>query len=472
MEKVPHLKNTSLKYLELESPDVNQVQLEEERTYAMKVIRLNPGITQTNFFCCIFHSMLIVFSFIIIGQLQPLIILDEEYYNVSQDEAGRVNTIIMIFQVIVRIAVMIPYGHYADKIGRKTMIRYGALNYLVSCILVPFQKSIFPGFIFAAILFSNGAAAVSSVPLLADYIADESKGKASGIVSMMIGLCAIIANLFVKLLLYKKFPLGTCYIVIGIMLFLALFLNSLGLKEGTYRAKNTNNLPEQPNPTSIIANFKEALTYYKTNGWLRISLIIQIIGSSDFHIFLTFMTLYVKSLFSSEVDSATANLTVNNIQTLVFLPSFFSNIIYGYFLDKPNKTINVSLFALTGGACSFIIMSLSTDPYDLKIRIAALLLGATIPGLFVITSFLNIKNFPPEKRGMMMGFSGLVGGIGYFIISAGGGIIYDKWRKDGPFLAGTALLVIAIIFVLRTYKSIRNEQVSPPEKNEEESVQE
>jgi len=440
------LKDSKISAFEIEEP-------EKPSQYAFKFIKLNPGITQVNFVCCIIHMMIMIFGLASAGSIQPLILLDKKYYNISQEESGTITSLILVIQLVVKMIVSLPYGHYADKLGRKTVIYYGAINYLISCLLIPAQTSIFPGFILAKMLLANGLAALQTVPLLADYVADESKGIASGFAGMAFGVSAIFSNILLKILLYAEVQLGLIYVVIGVITFVILCVNTFGLKGGFYYLKEKKKNPEQQNQTSFKENLMEAFTIFKSNGWLIIALVLQIIGSSDFFIFLNFLTLYVKSLFPNEEDDTTANILVNNLQTMILIPMFFCNIFYGYFLDKKEKALKLSYFALVGGACSCLLVCFSKDPYQWTLTWAALLLGATIPGLLIITGYLNIKNFPADKRGIMIGFTSLVGNVGYFIISFGGGFLYDYWRKEAPFLICATLLTLSIVLITRVYQT-------------------
>ena len=433
----------------------------EEAPIYVKNIRLNPGITKQNFYSCVAHYLIMTFGFVMPGVLQPLIILDKSYYNVDQDSVGTITSLVLVIQLVVKIIVSIPYGHLSDKIGRKTMIFYGACSYLISCLLVPLQTSIFPGLVLAKVLLSNGSSALGSVPLIADYIHDDSKGKMSGISAMFLGVAAVFTAILFQIFLYAGITLGTCYVITGIFVFTALILNTMGLKGGYYSPRKPQPAQEKINTVSLKQNIKEAIKAFKSDGWLMISLVLNILGSSDFFIFFTFLTLYVKSLFPPETDDAISNRAVTRLQILVMIPAFFCNWFYGNFLDKPNKAFHVSLFALGGGILSFLLIASSSAPYDWKLIFASLVMGSTVPGLFVIGHYLGARNFPEDKRGIMIGFTGLVGQVGFFIISSAGGLLYDHWRKDGPFLICSGLLLLAIMLVLRIHKvMIENKQIT------------
>jgi len=419
------------------------------------MIKLNPGVTSLNFYCCLIFCFTMVFGLAAPGGLQPLILLDKDYYNVSQDHAGAVNSLVIIVQSAVKIITCIPYGHLSDKFGRRTVIFFASVNYLIGSVLVPYSREIFPGFILSKAFAANAISALQSVPLLADYVADESKGKAAAVYAISLGLGALIANLFVKGLLYAELPLGTCYYIIGIFTFAVLLINNLGLKKGTFHAVSAaaveDEVKAKTSDVSFMESIKEAIAVFKANNWLKISLVLQVLGSSDFQVFMTFLALYLKSLFPVTTPATEQNIAVNNLQTMIIFPMLVANPFYGYLIDKKKLIVQLSYFALCGGAISFLLFALSHEPRAATLPIGALLFGSTLPGLMTITNYLNIKNFPPEKRGTMTGFCHLVSQTSYFIIATGGGYLYDNWRRDGLFMVCAGLLVFAAVLVTVIY---------------------
>ncbi len=441
---------------------------EEKGILVFNLIRLNPGLTKTNFVCCMLFYTLFIFSQAAHGGLQPLIILDENYYNISEEHAGGVTSAILVIQLVVKIFASIPYGHYSDKFGRKTLITFGVVNYVIGSFIIPFQKNIFPGFVIGKILTANSACAFSVIPLLADYVADESKGKASAIAVMFFGFGALFSNLFTKLLFYLEINLGTCYLIVAVLVLFGLLINNLGLKSDYhFKKKSESNKINQEESESFIQRSKEAITIFRTNPWLKILLVLQILGSSDFMVFFTFMTIYIKSLFPKDVSIVTQNIVINNIQSLVLIPTIFGNVFYGYFLDKKNMLIRIILFSLSGGAVSFICVALSHTPYSVTLYLGAFLLGSTLPGLFVISQFLGVRYYPNDKRGIMISFTALIGYISFFIISTGGGLLYDYWRKDGPFIICTGLLLVAIVIILKMYNAMEEKNITMDETKQE-----
>ena len=417
------------------------------------IVQLNPGVSKLNFFCCVLFYCSMVFGFAVANALQPLILTDPRYYNLSADNIGSLVSLLMMIQLVIKVVIAVPYGHMVDKFGRRNMILYGSVCYLISFVLVPLQTTVFPGLVSAKILLANATTCFHSVPLMADYIANESRGRASAMLSMAIGVSSIIANVSVNRLLKADFSIGSCYIIFGIGVSLVMMSNALGLKSGHYYNEGGQQQRPQENTTSLKQNVKEALEIFKQNGWLSIGLTLQILGSSDFMVFFMFMSIYVRSLFPASVSPKEASITITYFHILVTLVSFFGNVFYGWFLDRKNKPLVAAYIALAGGIVAFYLVSMSGHPDDWTLYLGTALVGATLPGLFVITNFINIKNFPPEKRGIMISFTGLAGNISHFLIASGGGLLYDHISKVGPFILCAILLKVAILLVKYFHKT-------------------
>lgn len=419
--------------------------------YVLNNIRLNPGISKHNYIASQLHYMIMVFAFGIADSLQPLILLHKDYYHIDKDRAGSIMSWILFLQLATKMVVTMPYGFLIDKLGRKAMVYYGALNIVAGFLIVPMCKSIYPGFIIAKILISNGSSALITIPLTADYIHDESKGRASGINITLTALGAAFSNVMLKIFFKLNLSLGTCYYMAGALTFILFMANSIGLKGGTYYLTSRANKTQRKSNESFSYRMQDATKTFFGNPYLKIALVLRIVGNADFYIAFTILSLYIKSLFPAGTDENAANLVLNHVQSFVFGPAFICNIIYGHYMDKSEKVVGTSAFALILGAIAFSMTSLVTRPDDILLNIAAILMGISVPGVYVVSTYLTIKHFPEDKRGMMMGVLNIVGYIGYVIIASGGGFLYDNWRKDGPFLLYSLLLLIALAFIVRIY---------------------
>jgi len=52
--------------------------------------------------------------------------------------------------------------------------------------IVPLSNDIFPEYLLCRILFAHGTMAIATIPLLADYITNETIGKISGLIVILV----------------------------------------------------------------------------------------------------------------------------------------------------------------------------------------------------------------------------------------------------------------------------------------------
>ena len=79
-----------------------------------------------------------------------------------------------------------PYGSLHDIFGRKILVVFGFISMAVSLFLYPIAGKVYPNLILVRLLFSNGICAVTTQPLLADYVSHKTKGFGGGIVNIFL----------------------------------------------------------------------------------------------------------------------------------------------------------------------------------------------------------------------------------------------------------------------------------------------
>lgn len=68
------------------------------------------------------------------------------------------------------------------------MVVFGFLSMGASLILYPHAGNIYPNLILVRLIFSNGICAVTTQPLLADYVSHRTRGFGGGIVNKIINI--------------------------------------------------------------------------------------------------------------------------------------------------------------------------------------------------------------------------------------------------------------------------------------------
>jgi len=156
-------------------------------------IELNPGISYFN----LYSYYLVQFSYVCfctyMDACQDYLLEDKRYYGIDKNEVGAINGDILLSDTLYLICFIYLYGSFHDIFGRKAMVVYGFLSMALSLALYPLAGKVYPNLILVRLIFSNGICAVTTQPLLADYVNHKTKGFVGGIAAVVSGMGAIFA---------------------------------------------------------------------------------------------------------------------------------------------------------------------------------------------------------------------------------------------------------------------------------------
>jgi MFS family permease len=143
---------------------------------------------------------LVQFSYVcactFIDACQDYLLESPDYFWISKAKVGRINSSLVVADNLYLILFIYIYGSFHDIFGRKFMIVYGFLSMSLCLFLLPMSGNIFPNMILIRLIFSNGICAVTTQPLLADYVNHKTKGFGGGIAAVVSGFGAIFAATF------------------------------------------------------------------------------------------------------------------------------------------------------------------------------------------------------------------------------------------------------------------------------------
>jgi MFS family permease len=159
-------------------------------------VELNDGVSYFNLSTYYLVQFTYVCAFTFIDAMQDYLLEDDKYYGIDKSRVGRINGSILLFDTLYLICFIYIYGAFHDIFGRKIPVVFGFLSMGISLFLYPIAGEIYPNLILVRLIFSNGICAVTTQPLLADYVSHRTKGFGGGIASVVSGLGAIFAALF------------------------------------------------------------------------------------------------------------------------------------------------------------------------------------------------------------------------------------------------------------------------------------
>ena len=164
-----------------------------ERTFLS--IRLNQGTFTGNmltfYLCCYAAIMLATF----VPQTQPFLL--GEVLKLDPSKQGMVSGNLNFWGEIVIILTVGFWGSMSDRVGRRLVTAIGFLLTAAGIVLYGVARDV-NGLLLARVIYSAGIASVSTmmITLMADYVANASRGKATGLLGIMNGLGAMTAALF------------------------------------------------------------------------------------------------------------------------------------------------------------------------------------------------------------------------------------------------------------------------------------
>lgn len=188
-------------------------------------VELNDNVSHFNLSTYYLVQFSYVCAFTFIDACQDYL-LESPIYDIDKTQVGKINGDILLFDTLYLIAFIYVYGSFHDIFGRKVLVVYGFLSMSLSLFLYPMAGKVYPNLILIRLIFSNGICAVTTQPLLADYVNHRTKGFGGGIAAVVSGLGAIFAALFLlKLQSYTHLrnvywiTSGFCFIVAIICIF-------------------------------------------------------------------------------------------------------------------------------------------------------------------------------------------------------------------------------------------------------------
>lgn len=104
-------------------------------------IALNPSISKKNYVGCMTHYFMLSFIFVSIDSLQPW--LFQKHFQIERKEQieNFKNALVILFDIIVKLACAPVFGYLCDRYGRKKVNLYGIVCISLTMFIMPYAPT-------------------------------------------------------------------------------------------------------------------------------------------------------------------------------------------------------------------------------------------------------------------------------------------------------------------------------------------
>ena len=422
-------------------------------------VDLMPGVRVS-------HALTYLYSaFVAIGLLTFFKTIQPFLFNVTLHvplaDQGRITARLEVWQELVVLLTISPFGALADRIGRRPVYALGFLLLGVGYALFPLAHSVLEFGAYRAI-FAAGAAATGGMlaTVLVDYPQDRSRESMTALAYVMNGLGVVLfAVLLAKLpnwiegLGASEVWAGRCalFTVAAVCIISALAMRGLkpGVPEKTRQSEALRTLLRQG--LSAARNPRIALAYgtaFASRGD------IAVVG--------TYLALWSsQSAVAAGGGNAASASTAGMLTAVVQSTALLWAGIFGAIAARLQRVTALAL-AMALAAVGYTVFGLVPDPNAKASIGAAMLLGIGQMSAILSSQVLIGQEAPAENTGSVLGMYGFFGAAGILFVSALGGWLFDVWRPGAPFLIMAVANVLLLLWTLWVRRSAPGPQRGAP----------
>jgi len=331
--------------------------------------------------------------------------------------------------------LQIPFGITSDRLGRKPVIYFGLLLFIIGSFIAGVSDQI-EGVIIGRAIQGSGAISAVLTAFLSDLTSDESRTKGMAIIGASIGLTFAL-SLVISPILNNLIGVPGIFLLMGILAFIALgvvrfFIEPLG-----------NNKINSENSSDI----KTILKNFDLN---RLNFGIFVLHASQISMFMAIPFYLINQ----------GDIPLNQ-HWLIYLPvlaiSFIFMVPMIIFSEKKNKTkesfiFSIALLFIT----QFLFIYFSNGIVGIIIALIFYFIGfnyleASLPSLVS-------KLAPIQRRGLALGVYNSSQSLGMFVGGSLGGLIANFYGYQGTFLFCSLLIMIWFILSITMKMPIKNNE--------------
>lgn len=429
-----------------------------ERPRRLGFIELAPGVLPRHALSYLFAAFVSIGLFAYLPALTPFVLKVNLALPTGQQGAATGN--LQSWQEIVILALVGIWGAMSDRVGRRPIYVLGFLLVAGAYVLYPLAHSM-PELTLYRLVFGCAVAALGAMlaTVLADYPAESSRGKLTGIAFFLNALGSVIFLVGLTQLprifaasgidelaagRYAFFTVGAVAVLAAVVM--------LGLKPG---------LPAKANAHRPLLEIAAEGLRAARNPRILLAYGGGFTSRADLSLITLFLALWAsQSAIGEGMTAAQAAGQVGKTLGITQGTAMLWSPIYGWLGDRMSRMAHFTL-AFSIALAGYCWVGMQDDIVRPAAIPALMLLGMGQVSTILAATILLGQETRPESRGAVFGLQAFFGGLGILAISWVGGRLYDQIGPSAPFtLVGVANGVVAV-WALWMY--VRGRAVTRPE---------
>jgi MFS family permease len=409
-------------------------------------LHLVPGVSRMNLWAYLYASFICIGILAGMNFLQPYVLT--ENLNIPRGAQGTVSGDLGLWQEIVAILLINPFGWLSDRIGRRPLMVFGIVVCGIGYGLYPFAESIEQLTLYR-IIFAVGASCLAALIAVVanDYPAESSRGKMIGFGNMMNGVGVIFMTAVIAQIPRLASAQGVNAVAAGQIMFLVVMVLCLlsaiwfhvGLQGGTPVTTH-----KKPEGWALITSGIRA----GRNPRILLSYGAAFIGRADVSIKGMFLSLWAVSL-GPEVglDPANAMGKAGQLLGIMSIAGMAWVVAFGFIMDRLNRVTGMAI-AMGLGGVGYSSMWLVDSPLNFSMLPFFLVLSIGQVSVILASVTLVGQEARPEERGAVVAMNGFFGAVGILLAFVIGGRLFDAIGPQAPFvMVGILQLVLFVAAV-------------------------
>ena len=429
-----------------------------ERPRRLGFIELAPGVLPRHALSYLFAAFVSIGLFAYLPALTPFVLKVNLALPTGQQGAATGN--LQSWQEIVILALVGIWGAMSDRVGRRPIYVLGFLLVAGAYVLYPLAHSM-PELTLYRLVFGCAVAALGAMlaTVLADYPAESSRGKLTGIAFFLNALGSVIflvgltqlPRIFAASGIDELAAGRYAFFTVGAVAELAAGV-MLGLKPG---------LPAKANAHRPLLEIAAEGLRAARNPRILLAYGGGFTSRADLSLITLFLALWAsQSAIGEGMTAAQAAGQVGKTLGITQGTAMLWSPIYGWLGDRMSRMAHFTL-AFAIALAGYCWVGMQEDIVRSAAIPALMLLGMGQVSTILAATILLGQETRPESRGAVFGLQAFFGGLGILAISWEGGRLYDQIGTSSPFtLVGVANGVVAV-WALWMY--VRGRAVTRPE---------